>query len=116
MAKPQPIRVENAVKALFEYSRRVEKNFNSSLGLAAGEMLDHFEMDGLCGIALDLLGVPEDNATEFMQEMAAGTYPSPEYYCRDSFFHLWHHEAGTAREFINYCRIAIRKWAEENQE
>ena len=64
------------------------------------------DLDKLLDLALDILGVPEDNTPEHFDE-DTGTFTDG-YYCRD---HFWDVCAGlTPEDFINYVDNDMKEW------
>jgi hypothetical protein len=95
-----------------KYTRKVEQLEDVGIDLSNGfEVIDF----NLLQLALDMLGVPEDNSLEW-DETAGG--PMPEWlFCRDGFTNLFFKVVteGTFQQCFDYVQ-RIRKWVEENQQ
>jgi hypothetical protein len=84
MAMPVNHKVKKAIDEMLKISRRVEARITQL----------HHEEDDLLSvplddIALDLLGVPQDNTLEMYEKYGELAYERPETFCRGYFTDVW---------------------------
>ena len=104
-------RIEDAVIAMFEGDRQLE----AAIERECPNLAEHIDYMGSGHIAMDLLGVPQDNTVETNacdRANVAGVWPK-DAYCRDCFVDMWLRDAKDGREFVDYCYDAIREYAEK---
>ena len=106
-------KIEEAVTAMFELDRKNDAELERVFGLAADPIRDVLDLDGCHKIALDLLGIPEDNTLDYDYNNPSfgGKWPKG-CFCRDSYLELWIVGAENAQEFIDECYASLKAFAE----
>ena len=107
-------RAEKAVVAMFEHDRKLDEKIKKLFGNADDCIQDALNLESCCDIALDLLGIPQDNTLDYDYNNPAlkGEWPEG-CFCRDAYMDLWLRDAD-AQEFLIYCRKALKEFAEQD--
>ena len=122
-------RIEQAVIAMWEFDREMWRLIHhlEDFRDAENRWVIEINFGGLSDIAMNLLGIPQDNTTEMLDKyMDSLGIPRddlekanelsgeklfnkyPETFCRDSFDDIWA-DAKTGKEFIKYCYDFLKK-------
>ena len=106
-------RIETAVKEMFNRDRKFDKHLDSIFPHPA--IIEAIDYPGFCDVALDMLGIPEDNTLDYdLNELG---YQPDECFCRDGYLDAWlqKDQCATADDFIAICYQSLKEFAENNQ-
>jgi hypothetical protein len=107
-------RIEKVVIAMFNADRLLTSILDEdALTLADGSMRFSSEWNGLCDIAMDLLGMPKDNTTDYDYSLSVN-WPKG-CFCRDFYIEGWIDGFKNGQEFIDSCYSALKEVADNNE-
>ncbi len=104
-------RIEKTVEALFNEQKRID-NILDKVPNEISEGFYNLSPD-LCEIALNLLGMPDDNWDGIVsQEEYDEAVKNKVLVCRDSLYDSWR-DSETIKEFLDYCNEFRLSYLEE---